>query len=102
MGGLFSLRYWILLCSGVLVVPLVGSEITWFCESGSVSFPRGSAGREVAVAAGGEGDVVARVGIDRFFALEKCSVVKERTSCHETNYYGKIHVDRARRAGPGR
>ena len=57
---MFSLRYWILLCSGVLVVPLVGSEITWFCESGSVTFPRGSAGREVVVVAGGEGDIVVR------------------------------------------
>jgi len=39
---------------------ILDSEISWFCESGSVSFPHGSTGREVAVVAGGEGDVVVR------------------------------------------
>ena len=39
---------------------ILDSEISWFCESGTVAFPHGSAGREVAVVAGGDDDVVVR------------------------------------------
>ena len=39
---------------------ILDSEISWFCESGTVTFPHGSAGREVAVVAGGDDDVVVR------------------------------------------